>query len=90
MHCTLPPLLGSEVMSLFVFLVTGKAAADLRPVKGATMLACAGEAVVATAADENMDEAMTAFFLSSSASSSPLLSSSAVKCSNVPNPASYI
>lgn len=61
MHCTLPPLLGSEVMSLLVFLVMGKAAADLRPVNGATMLACAGEAAVATAADdENMEEAITA------------------------------
>ena len=60
MHCTLPPLLGSEVMSLLVFLVMGKAAADLRPVNGATMLACAGEAAVATAADdENMEEAIT-------------------------------
>lgn len=62
MHCTLPPLLGSEVISLLVFLVMGKAEADLRPVNGATMLACAGEAAVATAAadDENMEEAITA------------------------------
>ncbi|KVH80023.1 hypothetical protein Ccrd_025501, partial [Cynara cardunculus var. scolymus] len=31
MHCTLPPLLGREEKSLLDFLVTGKAALDLRP-----------------------------------------------------------
>ncbi|GGQ41455.1 hypothetical protein GCM10010233_66360 [Streptomyces pseudogriseolus] len=44
-------------MSLLAFLVTGKAEADLRPVKGATMLACAGEAV-AMVADEIIEEAI--------------------------------
>lgn len=39
MHWTLPPLLAMEVMSLLVFLVAGKAEEDLKPVKGATMLA---------------------------------------------------
>ena len=60
MHCTLPPLLAREVMSLFAFLVTGKAEVDLRPVKGATMLACAGEAglTVAMVADEIIEEAI--------------------------------
>jgi hypothetical protein len=43
-----------EVMSLLVFLVTGKPAEDLRPVNGATKLACAKEArlTVVTAAEE--------------------------------------
>lgn len=48
-------------MSL-VFWLMGKAADDLRPVKGATMLACAGavrltEATVA--AEETMEEAIS-------------------------------
>lgn len=60
MHWTLPPLLAAEVMSLLAFLVTGKAALDLRPVNGATMLACAGvRLTVATAAEEMTDEAIS-------------------------------
>jgi len=41
-------------MSLLAFLVTGKAAEDLRPVNGATKLACVEEArlTVVTAAEE--------------------------------------
>lgn len=60
MHCTLPPLLAKDVISLF-FLVTGKAEVDLRPVKGATMLACTGVVWlgVATEADEIMVEAIS-------------------------------
>ena len=38
MHFTLEPLLARVVMSLFLR-VTGKPAVDLRPTKGATMLA---------------------------------------------------
>jgi len=48
---TLPPLLVMEVMSLLVFLVTGKPAEDLRPVNGATKLAETRLTVV-TAAEE--------------------------------------
>lgn len=60
MHWTLPPLLAMEVMSLLVFLVAGKAEEDLRPVKGATMLAWARLArfAVATVADEIIEEAI--------------------------------
>lgn len=66
MHCTLPPLFATEVMSLLAFLVTGKAAVDLRPMNGATMLACAGEVrlTVFTAGEEIM-EAISFFLLSS-------------------------
>jgi len=59
MHLTLPPLLAMEVMSRFCFLETGKEAADLRPVKGATMLACAPLPRVATAADDITEEAIS-------------------------------
>ena len=47
MHCTLPPLLGRVEKSLFAFLVAGKAALDLSPVYGATMVACVEMAPVA-------------------------------------------
>lgn len=49
-----------EVMSLLVLRVNGKAEADLRPVKGATKVAWAGEARLteAAAADDTMDEAI--------------------------------
>lgn len=59
MHCTLPPLLGREVMVL-TFLVTGKELFDLRPVKGATRLAWAGVArlTAVTAAEEVMHKAI--------------------------------
>ena len=61
MHCTLPPLFAMEVISLLAFLVTGKPAVDLRPVNGATMLACAGEArlTVVTAGEEIMEVAIS-------------------------------
>ena len=46
-----------EVMSLAFLVLTGKAAVDLRPLNGATMVACAGvRLTVATAADEIMEE----------------------------------
>ena len=65
MHCTRPPLLAREVMSLLVFWVTGKAALDLRPVNGATMLAWAGVARLtgATIAEESIEEAISFFLL---------------------------
>jgi len=54
-----------EVMSLLAFLVTGKAEVDLRPLNGATMLACAGvRLTVATAADEITEEAISYRLLS--------------------------
>lgn len=58
MHETLPPLLGRLERVLLVLRVTGKAALDLSPVKGATMLAWAGAglAVEATAAVETIIE----------------------------------
>lgn len=54
-----------EVISLLALWVTGKVAVDLRPVKGATMLAWAGVAMltVATVADEIIEEAITSFLL---------------------------
>lgn len=58
MQLTLPPLLAMEVMSRFCFFVTGKVAEDLRPVKGATMLACVTLLRVATAAEEMTEEAI--------------------------------
>ena len=61
MHCTLPPLLAMEVMSLLVFLV-GKPAMDLRPVNGATMPAPARLTVV-TAGEEIIEEAICFSFL---------------------------
>lgn len=59
MHCTLPPLLGREVMVLTLFL-TGKAVFDLRPLKGATMVDRAGVArlTAVTEAEVNIDEAI--------------------------------
>ena len=71
-----------EVMSLLAFLVPGKAAADLRPVKGATKVACAGLArlTVATVAEEIIEEAIAyirflffPFFLLSFSSELPSL-----------------
>ncbi|PHU26957.1 hypothetical protein BC332_05289 [Capsicum chinense] len=46
------------VVFRFCFLVTGKEAADLRPLKGATMLACAALAPVATVAVDITEEAI--------------------------------
>lgn len=50
-----------EVISVLSWRVTGKDEADLRPVKGATMAALAGEALLteATAAEETMEEAIS-------------------------------
>jgi hypothetical protein len=39
MQLTLPPLLVMEVMSLLALRVAGKAAEDLSPLKGATIVA---------------------------------------------------
>lgn len=52
-------------MSVLGFRVTGKAEEDLRPVNGATMLACAGveRFTVATVADDIMDEAIFSLYL---------------------------
>lgn len=60
MHWTFPPLLATEVISLLSLRVTGKAEDDLRPVKGATMLAWAAVARLTddTAADGTMEEAI--------------------------------
>lgn len=59
MHCTLVPLVAMEVKSVD-FLVTGKEAVDLRPVKGATMLAWAAVARVAMAVEDRIEEAIAA------------------------------
>lgn len=58
MQETLPPLLGREDKSL-LGLRAGKEAMDLRPVKGATMLACAGARLTTADVDDSItDEAI--------------------------------
>ena len=62
MQRTLPPLLGREEKSL-ALRVTGKVARFLRPVKGATTLACAWLALAAVAAEDITVEAIVCCFL---------------------------
>jgi len=63
MHCTLPPLLAMEVMSVLVFLV-GKPPKDFSPVYGATMPAPApARLTVVTAGEEIIEEAISFSFL---------------------------
>lgn len=59
MHWTLPPLLGRWERSALERRVAGNAAADLSPVKGATMLACAGAVRDTVAVEAIMDEAIS-------------------------------
>ena len=49
-----------EVMSLLALRVAGKAAEDLSPLKGATIVAWAGEATIV--AEENIEEAIVLLY----------------------------
>lgn len=58
MHWTLPPLLVIDVMSCVGFLVVGKVTADLRPVKGDTMVVADWALIDATAAEDIIEAAI--------------------------------
>jgi len=59
MQLTLPPLLVMEVILVLALHVTGKAAEDLSPMNGATIVAWAGEEAIV--AEESITEAISPF-----------------------------
>ena len=59
MQLTLPPLLVMEVISVLALHVIGKAAEDLSPMNGATIVAWAGEEAIV--AEESITEAISPF-----------------------------